>query len=202
MNDEKNRKVWSLHYNTEKSRQTIPDENIVRFYQRYLRETPEITNPYVLEVACGSGRNLSYLQNENNHVYGMDFAANILKNQHHVVCADSRQVPFKDHIFDIVIAWGLLHYLSPESLHKTLQEIRRVMKKSAVFWGTIRSDQDTHLQAVISTGDLQDGSATLYTRKDLSKLFSDFSEVKLGMILRQNPGDDKIIAHHTFELRP
>jgi len=199
MNDDINRDTWNRHYLRDKSRQTVPDENVVRFIQHYLRNHVEDFNPVILEIGSGSGRNLSYLRQVSQNVFGMDFANNALVGQNRVVCALSGETPFQKESLDIVIAWGVLHYLSPDEVKKTLQEIRRILKPGGVFFGTIRSNQDTHLNEVLNKGDLKDGNAQLYSDSEALNLLTDFNPVKLGFIMRRSPGDDKTIAHHIFE---
>jgi SAM-dependent methyltransferase len=200
MEPKNNKNVWDKHYLEKRSRQTIPDENIVRFFHHYLRNHPDAPSPFIVEIGSGSGRNLGYLQQYTEYAFGLDFAINAIYGQKNVVCGLSHETPFSDNTFDIVIAWGVLHYLSDENVYKTIREAKRILKKGGTFAGTIRSDLDTHLQHVLSTGDLASGSARLYSKEEVPGLFSDFSEIKLGFIMRQNPGDDRIIAHHIFEL--
>ncbi|MDH4200339.1 MAG: class I SAM-dependent methyltransferase [Spirochaetia bacterium] len=199
MSNENNRNKWNLHYERDKAKQHIPDENIVRFFQHYLRKNPDLINPCILEMGSGSGRNLTYLQLYSNQVYGMDFARKSLESQQGVVCAVSHEAPFGDHLFDIVIAWGLLHYLSDKSLDRTIDEVRRLLKPDGIFFGTLRSSKDTHLAQVLKSGDLMDGEATFYDKSEVNRILKDFKKVKLGFILRQSPGDEGIIAHHIFE---
>jgi SAM-dependent methyltransferase len=199
LNNDANRHTWNTHYLRDKSRLSVPDENIVRFIHHYLRSRPDTTNPAILEIGSGSGRNIAWLRNVTPNVFGMDFAQNALKGQNKVVCARGDENPFKDNSLDIVIAWGVLHYLTTEHLDKTLNEVRRILKPSGIFFGTIRSDQDTHLKEVLKTGDLKNGSARLYSEKEALNLFKDFKQTRLGFIMRRQPGDQAIVAHHIFE---
>jgi len=198
-NKETNRDTWNRHYLRDKSRLGVPDENVVRFIHHFFRNNPEITTPAILEIGSGSGRNIAYLRSITPNVYGMDFAQNALKGQEKVVCARSDENPFEDRALDIVIAWGVLHYLDAGQVEKTLREVRRILKPSGIFFGTIRSDQDTHLQGVLQTGDLKDGTARLYSPGEALGLFKDFRQTRLGFISRRQPGEDTTVAHHIFE---
>ena len=199
LNNDVNRDTWNRHYLRDKSKLSIPDENVVRFIHHYLRNHPGASSPVILEIGSGSGRNISYLREISPRVYGMDFALNALLKQNNVVCARSQENPFKDKSMDIVIAWGVLHYLTMDQVNLTLEEVRRILKPSGVFFGTIRSDKDTHLSEVLNNGDLKNGRATLYSVADAQNLFRNFKKARLGFIMRQQPGDPGIIAHHIFE---
>ncbi|MDH4263648.1 MAG: class I SAM-dependent methyltransferase [Spirochaetia bacterium] len=199
LNNDSNRQTWNTHYLRDKSKLYIPDENIVRFIQHYFRRFPEVTNPVILEIGSGSGRNIAYLRSVTPNVFGMDFAQNSLIGQPGVVCALSDENPFQDQSLDIVIAWGVLHYLTNEQVDKTLNEVRRILKPSGIFFGTIRSDKDTHLSEVLKTGDLKNGSARLYSDMEVMSLFKNFKNTRLGFISRRQPGEKTIVAHHIFE---
>lgn len=202
INHEANRDTWNKHYLRDKSRLGIPDENIVRFINHYIRNHPENRNPYILEIGSGSGRNLEYLRTFSSQVFGMDFAQNGLIGQKKVVCAASHENPFKENTFDIVIAWGILHYLSLNHIEKTLNEVKKILKPKGIFLGTIRSNKDTHLKNVLDKGDLKNGNAELYSESEVFNLFNSFKQTQLGFIMRQQPGDPGIIAHHIFEATP
>lgn len=207
MSDNQNRAAWEVHYTREKSRQLIPDENIVRFFQHYLRRRQEDQSQlagykkdiYILEIGSGSGRNLTYLRQYSPKVYGMDFSMNALAKKEGVVCARSDFVPFAKDSFDVVIAWGLLHYLPEEGIERTLKEVQRILKNKGQFFGTLRSVEDSHLKSAMEDGDLKGARASFFSQNEVRELLREFKEVRLGFIKRQSPGDDRIIAHHIFQ---
>lgn len=63
--------VWNSHYQTDKSKQLYPDENLVRLLSRY-KQNPLIQNKKLtaLDYGFGSGRHLSLLDD-----FGFDFIA-------------------------------------------------------------------------------------------------------------------------------
>src|SRR5208337_2387979 len=73
----------------------------------------------VLEVGCGEGSNLLYLQSLMPHVYfaGIDFSrskvdfARQFFPQGHYHCADALSLPFADASFDLVFCRDLLHHV-------------------------------------------------------------------------------------------
>ena len=166
-----NRSVWSAHYQKEKSKLFVPDENVVRYFSGIFNSSNFSEADWrVLDLGCGSGRHLHFLRNYSTQVYGMDYAAPALESQAGVVCAISEYIPFEGHSFDVVLSWGVLHYMNPESVEKTIQEIYRILKPGGAFFGTIRSSNDTHLMDVLSKGDLKTGQARLFTEEDVSHL--------------------------------
>ena len=116
-----------------------------------------------------------------------------------MVCARAEALPFQDHSFDLILAWGVLHYLSPRERSQAIMEIHRILKPGAVFLGTLRSRKDTHLKNVLKEGDLKTARATLYSKKRALKCFASFSELRYGYMSRQPLGAKGTIAHHVIQ---
>ncbi|MES0491317.1 MAG: class I SAM-dependent methyltransferase [Leptospirales bacterium] len=196
----KNQTVWNTHYQTDRSKQEIPDENVVRYLHRYSKSNSvSLENIHILDLGSGSGRNLNYIRRFSPHVVGADFSHEALKGQTNVICTRSETLPFSDQSFELIIAWGLLHYLSTENAQTALLEIQRILKPGGKFFGTLRSDQDTHLQHVLAGGDLKGGAAITYSPVEIKDFFADFSNLTLGHITRQPLGEPYTVAHHMFE---
>jgi len=194
-----NQSVWDVHYRTERSRQNFPDENVVRYIHHYLRNFSGVKKPAILDLGCGSGRNLRFLEDLGLFCVGSDFSFEALSTQANVLQSTAVQLPFKDHSFDLIIAWGVLHYLPSEAILKAVDEILRVLSPQGRFLGTLRSSEDTHLKEVLEKGDLQQGAANLFSEEELRDILSKFKSVHLGYISRVPIGSNRVIAHHMFE---
>ena len=197
-----NKTAWTIHYEKSKAKLLYPDENVVRYIEVYFRKNPHLLNKLAaLDLGCGSGRHLPLLREKTASTIGQDFAENILQNiEPPTVCAPIQKLPYNDNQFDLILAWGVLHYLSKEDLHIAISEIKRVLKKGGVFFGSIRSDQDTHLKKVLIEGDLASGASQLYSKDDVSSMFSSFSMIRTGFMSRIPLGEEELIAHHIFEV--
>jgi len=97
-------------------------------------------NYKVLEVGCGSGKNLRYLSKQYNcKCYGLEpnqELVNILINDHlkngyniKFVYGFSSQLEFEDNDFDLVICWSVLHWVNRNKILQTLGEMLRVTQK-------------------------------------------------------------------------
>ena len=200
---ENNQVAWLNHYQKSKAKLLYPDENVVRYIEHYFKEYPDkFKNAVALDLGCGSGRHLQILREKTSITIGQDFAENILQDlEQPVVCATAQKLPYPDHHFDFILAWGVLHYLKKEDVTIAIQEIYRVLKKDGVFFGTIRSDKDTHLKEVLEKGDLQSAASNLYSEDEVIKKFEIFNSIKMGFISRVPLGENKLIAHHIFEVK-
>ena len=189
--------VWNKHYNRERSNLTIPDENVVRYVERLLRN--ENRPETVLDAGCGSGRNLAYLQSLGLKAYGCDFAIEGLWPQRDVVNATISSLPFSDKAFDLVIVWGVFHYLESAKLNDAITEVNRILKPGGRLFTTYRSSEDTHLQKVLGSGDLARGSARLFDQEQAAATLKGFSDINFGYIMRIPLGEKEAIAHHVVE---
>jgi len=92
----------------------------------------------VLDVGCGTGLITNRLVERAEFIVGVDFSRGLLqearkkaRSHEHVflALADADNLPFADHVFDVVLAITLLQNMpNPRS---TLDEIKRVSKQTA-----------------------------------------------------------------------
>ena len=95
----------------------------------------------VLDMGCGTGRFFQFLNKKVALVVGCDFSKNMAlmakkyakEGACDIVVCDCMYLPFKEQVFDKVLACGLFEYV--QSLREYLREVNRVLKKggSIVF---------------------------------------------------------------------
>lgn len=203
------RTPWNRHYQTEKSRQLYPDENLVRLLAAARSElNPERAS--ALDYGFGSGRHLHLLQEMRfGRIAGCEISD--------VACEQGRQsfpemdlrlvteadineadskLPFDDESFDVIVCWGVLHYLSDSGRIRLLEEFARLLTSPGLFVGTLRSNRDTHF----AHSDVSDASMTLFSEDDARTLLGRFfKDVELGHMERTPIGKlDQRIAHWFF----
>ncbi|MFC2153914.1 class I SAM-dependent methyltransferase [Candidatus Altiarchaeota archaeon] len=89
----------------------------------------------LLNVGCGTGITSSILSNSTG-VINIDISLDAIRyslkrgNKNHVLC-DCAQLPFKDHIFDTLIADNVLEHTPDDS--GVLQGFRRIVQKDGVI---------------------------------------------------------------------
>jgi len=87
--------------------------------------------PRILDVGCGSGYKLAYLQRHGGwETHGVDFNAQAVENARargaDVHLATGDRLPFADNFFDAVMSWhSLEHHYSPKA---TIKEVMRVLR--------------------------------------------------------------------------
>lgn len=110
----------------------LSDSYPIYFFSEHAsRLGPVGRKPRILDVGCGSGYKLSYVQRRAAwDTYGVDFHAQAVENARalgatvHLTTGDC--LPFEDNFFDAVMSWhSLEHHYSPKA---TLLEVMRVLR--------------------------------------------------------------------------
>ena len=115
-------------------------EQIERLFHRYHFASTFCQGKDVLEVACGAGMGLGYLEQVANRVVGGDIDEEILRfakahyqgrNKIEIRQLDAQELPFGDKSFDVVLLYEAIYYLAqPE---KFIDEAFRVLKAKGVL---------------------------------------------------------------------
>lgn len=101
----------------------------------------------VLEIGCGTGATLVSLASNGVHnLVGVDISHSQIEMARRRIAycklqdsiqlslvEKSEQLNFKNHSFDVVFAESVLGILSHQSLLKTIQEVKRVLKPNGIF---------------------------------------------------------------------
>ncbi len=208
---------WNKHYKKDKSVLSYPDENLVRLVMKELQRHQSFEELQAIDIGCGSGRHIAFMQNAGmKHVYGTDNSFNALDicrdlNPEQLINCDNRDIPLRNDLFDISVAWGSLHYSTKPEIIPMISEIRRITKSGGSFFATLRSDKDTYLKTGKHLGnntwqtgldDLTGTTVSFYNEDELKQLFSGFSELNYGWMERTIIGDtSKVISHWIISAR-
>lgn len=101
---------------------------------------PEAT---ILDLGCGSGRDVHHFRDTGLHAIGLDYSFNLLRlaktfTGQTFTQADFRFPPFKDHNFDAVWAVASLLHVHRRSLPSVLAEIHRILRKGALLITSVK----------------------------------------------------------------
>jgi len=102
-----------------------------KYLKKYLKTKP---NDLILDVGCGIGHLLDYLNQFSNNLVGIDadlisllYAKKTTSAEY--VSSKAEKLPFKDNTFDKIISFNVLEHIENEQ--KVLNEIKRVAKNKA-----------------------------------------------------------------------
>ena len=108
----------------------------------------------VLDVGCGSGRNLPYFLRNGYEVFGVDTSPQAIETvkqlsaelgpnnslENFMVC-EAESLPYDDATFDLVICSAVLHFARNEqNFYDMLSSIFRVLKPGGYFFARLASD--------------------------------------------------------------
>lgn len=110
-------------------------EQLARLFHRYAFAATFSAGKDVLEVACGAGMGLGYLERVAHTVVGGDIDENLIararayyagRSKIEIRRLDAHQLPFLDQSFDVVLLFEAIYYLTaPE---KFLEEAFRILR--------------------------------------------------------------------------
>lgn len=94
--------------------------------------------PRVLDLGCGAGRDMAWMEAQGAWVVGADLSAGMLEEARHIaqgplVQADMRRLPFGNGSFHGVWCMASMLHLSKADAHAALAEIKRVLKLGGVL---------------------------------------------------------------------
>jgi ubiquinone/menaquinone biosynthesis C-methylase UbiE len=113
-------------------------EDLCIWLRKRLKKVIEIVNreANLLDIGCGGGFVVRAAGGLFSKIYGVDISENILKTLHSnggfPICADARQLPFKDKSIDVAVMFSVIHHFY--DYRPILNEIYRVLKASGVIY--------------------------------------------------------------------
>lgn len=123
----------------------------------YFRSTYKLSLPYlwtkleerlkpgalILDLGCGSGRDLLHFSQRGFSVIGLDYSFNLLTlakefSQQPLVLGDIKCFPFKDNVFDAAWAIGSLLHIPRHLLSPVLSQIHTILKPNSLFLTSVK----------------------------------------------------------------
>ncbi len=127
----------------------------------------------VLEVGCGNGALLNYL-NEECKCIGLDLSSVSLKHvRWPTVLADAARLPFDRHSFDLVIVSDILEHLTDPILGRVIDEIIRVCNRQLLVISPYCEDLPSQSTICLECGCHYhpNGHVRSFSRQDVEKMF-------------------------------
>ena len=132
---------WEQFYKEDERVKSAPATHCARNAAEVFSERGKLV---ILDLACGTGRDSSYLVEQGLFVVGLDLtesgltiAKRVRKNEAKWVQADARELPFGNASFEGVYCFGLLHEFTGEgredNVRGVMSEIHRVLKSLGVL---------------------------------------------------------------------
>jgi len=202
---DKSKKVWEDNIKIfPESVLQYPAENLVRLFSGKYVPIPK-PPATVMDHGFGHGNNLVFVSSKGYDCAGCEISDHLIEMAHSIFKGlgnniDLRpirdmDIPFEDNRFDIVISWDVIHYNGTrEAVDYVIAELYRVLRPGGVLLLSTVNPENSIFDRMESLGggtyEIVEESPydnrknlTFFvadSQNDLSKMFSMFTEVKLG----------------------
>ena len=191
---------------------TVPHERLVEFFNN--PESPAQPKR-ILDLGCGTGRHLVFLEDRGYETYGMDISANGLiyardwlqKKGHpaRVLIADMTSLPYPPSSFDIIISMYVIHHNPLADLRLTVREIYRLLHPGGLILLVIpstrgfRHGRGQQIEPGTVIPDIGQDRGIPHHYFDLAEIAREFSDYVIREIrLDEEVNDDGYLSSHWF----
>lgn len=120
------------------------DVQLTHLWDAITRELPP--QALILDLGCGSGRDLRYFSQKNFRVVGLDYSYGLLKlakdfSHQPVVLGDISRLPFEESVFNAVWSVGSLLHIPRSELPSVLSQIHKSLKPNGQFLASIKKGE-------------------------------------------------------------
>lgn len=123
---------------TEIAGEAVTKEQLDRVYHRYYWAGTYCRGRDLMEVACGTGQGLGYLESVGRSMVGGDYSRTILekaaeyyKGRVPLVQFDAQTMPFASHTRDVIVIFEAIYYL--RDVERFVEECRRVLRSKGML---------------------------------------------------------------------
>lgn len=209
----KSEELWKKLHEESRYRPKYPSENVVQYIFRNFERNGQTK---VLDLGCGAGRHVMFMANEDVVPYGVDFSSEgvqwtkerlreIGRDEYvdNIKVGNLTDIPFDDEMFDGIICYGTLYYLTYEDAKAAIAEIKRVLKRNTgKIYLLVRTIEDyrCNKENVIKTNEKntyiinQSSNAKcaysengmimhFYTIEEIKELFLDFNDLQIDKLI-------------------
>ena len=182
-----------------------PQQSIVQFSARFMKrrtgyDTYEIKREgnKVLDIGCGNGAVVHFFAKQGFETYGLDISEKAIelakdylekeKLNADLKVASCDDIPYEDNLFDSIVCFGVLDHIRMDVAKKTIEEVKRVLKKGSLVFMTLCStkanaygkgekvDKNTYiLEEGHEKGEIQH----YFDLEEIQELFKDFRIIDL-----------------------
>lgn len=213
---------WNESYNRGGNICFYPHEEIIRFINKYVRKkesyhsftnvmnlSDEEWNDFrSLDLGCGIGRHVSFLNDFGLNPYGIDLSDEAISMGKDWFISEGKksladrllvgsvtELPFEDNFFEICVSHGVLDSMPREIATKGMKETYRVLKPGGLMYFDLIMDADRgDKDEVVEDGYEKDTIQSYFTTKTIYDFVGDAAEILEFKIITWK--NDKEIENH------
>lgn len=211
MKDALMKKEWDESYERGGNMVFYPHEEIIRFINRYVKKRLDYDRFYKilkvdennpcegasLDLGCGIGRHVKFLDEFSLNPYGIDLSETAIKKGKEWLTAIGKEylaakiqigsvtkLPFDDNFFSICVSHGVLDSMPREIAMQGMKEVRRVLVPNGLMYlDLIMSNSEAREGDEIVDDGYEKGTIQSYFTVDSAKkLLADFEIVDFKII--------------------
>jgi len=184
------KKNWDKSYNRLENYLFYPNEELVKFVNRYVdrRKTLKVKkkNLTFLDVGCGAGRNLKFLLENGFKVIGVDLSKIAInqskkllkfygfdKSRYKLLNSTSEYLNFQENSIDYVISDCALDSMSNSEFLKTIEIIYKILKPKGLFYLNL-----INIKKIIQSGKLLNRYDLLISSKHENQTIQSYFDLK------------------------
>ncbi len=181
-------------------------QNFIVQFMKYLKKEKKLpmSDLFILDLGCGTGRNSNYLAERDNQVIGLDIAATALKiaserakkagleeQTKYINQSIGKPLPFPDNHFDLVLDITASNSIKSSEREIYLKESSRVLKPGGfMILRALCKDGDQNAQNLLKSS--PGGELDTYYLKDLKLTERVFSETDIKNLYGRYFNFDKL----------
>ena len=211
---------WNAAYNRGGNLCFYPHEEIVRFINRYVRkrisikdfanlmnlQKDEWENFASLDLGCGIGRHVVFLDEFGLNPYGIDLsddAINMGKSwvksigkdylEDHLLVGSVTELPFEDGFFNICVSAGVLDSMPRNIAETGLNEVYRVLKSGGLMYlDLIMDDNRGNVDEIVQGGYEENTVQSYFSTDKIYEFIGNKADVIDFQIITHKNLDDKV----------
>ncbi len=148
-----NSSIWERLYSQGKAVLQYPDSTLISIIHHLLDSEK---HKRILDYGFGSGSNMLAFLRRGFICSGVEVSENAIQIASERMLKESFNpdlklmrngvIPFKDSVFDAVIAWGVLYYNDWNTFSRAVSEINRVLRVGGLFIGSMMKSDNFKLK--------------------------------------------------------
>lgn len=216
---------WDKAYQKKQNYVFYPNEEIIRFISKYIKKRIGINEYQIkrnmikcLDLGCGIGRHIIYLDEFGFDVYGIDISSEaidfarkwfdyigkeFLKEKLHI--GTSSNLPYDNNYFDFVISHGVLDSMVFEVAKESINEIYRVLRNEGLLYFDVVSGNDYNHpreyegEEIVNNEHEKGTIQSYFNWRKINLLLDDKFEI-LDCILVQRESVDNLIKNSRYHI--
>lgn len=222
---EQRQNFWNESYENGGNILFYPHEEIVRFVNKYVRKRTGVAefknimqltdsewmNFKSLDLGCGIGRHMKFLDEFGLNPYGIDLSSEAIRKGKQWMCSLNKQslaekmvigsvteLPYEDSSFNIVVSHSVLDSMPMDMAQKGFIELLRVAKeKGMMYLDFYLNFGEETFEELVQEGFARNTIGTHYTVKGIKEFIGDKADIVEFKIARIMDADGRDIEYES-----